>query len=225
MSTKPTQFTPGRRPSQRPGQAGSKRDQNRNERTQGLCEAALGLFLRSGLEAVTIDEITRAAGMAKGSFYRYFDDKAQLVDALFAPLAASLRAALDAARISIARSTTSTELQRAYEQLARHVVVEAVRAPTLVRLYLQECRGPARGARAPIRTLADDIAKSAVDLTHAAQGHGLLRDFSPNVTALGVVGAVETLLFYHTEGVDFGDLELAGRALIQMIVEGLGVRR
>jgi hypothetical protein len=103
--------------------------------------------------------------------------------------------------------------------------VEAVRAPTLVRLYLQECRGPARGARAPIRTLADDIAKSAVDLTHAAQGHGLLRDFSPNVTALGVVGAVETLLFYHTEGVDFGDLELAGRALIQMIVEGLGVRR
>ena len=59
-------------PETRPGQAGGKRDQNRRARTQGLCDAAEKLFLARGIESVSIDDITKEAGVAKGSFYRYF---------------------------------------------------------------------------------------------------------------------------------------------------------
>ena len=37
-------------------------------------------------EAVTIDEVAREAGMAKGNFYRYFRDKADLVEAVIEPV-------------------------------------------------------------------------------------------------------------------------------------------
>jgi len=70
--------SPHKIPKERPGPVGGKRDQNRRERTAGLVSAGLQQFLERGIETVTIDEITREAGVAKGSFYRYFDDKKQL---------------------------------------------------------------------------------------------------------------------------------------------------
>src|SRR6478672_8161036 len=74
-------------PAQRPGQEGGIRAENRRRRTDSLLSAARDLFLLHGLEPVTIDDIVGQAGMAKGSFYRYFDDKATLVEALFGPVA------------------------------------------------------------------------------------------------------------------------------------------
>src|SRR5210317_2345369 len=63
-------------PVERPGAVGGKRDLNRRQRVQDLIDAGLSLFLERGIEAVTIDEVARKAGMAKGNFYRYFRDKA-----------------------------------------------------------------------------------------------------------------------------------------------------
>ena len=72
-----------REPKQRPGQPGGRRDRNRKERLKSLGHSALELFLEQGIQATTIDEITKAAGVAKGSFYRYFEDKCALVAFLF----------------------------------------------------------------------------------------------------------------------------------------------
>mgnify|MGYP000853831244 CR=1 FL=1 len=44
-----------------------------------LMDAALALFKERGFAAVTIDEITQAAGVAKGTFYTYFSVKSDIV--------------------------------------------------------------------------------------------------------------------------------------------------
>src|SRR5262245_11671761 len=80
-------------PAVRPGPAGGARAANRARRVEQICAAALPLFLEQGVETVTIDQIVDAAGVAKGSFYRYFDDKRQLVETMFAPLADAIRSA------------------------------------------------------------------------------------------------------------------------------------
>lgn len=219
------QFVPGRRPSQRPGRAGSKRDLNRIQRTRELCEAALELFLELGLEGVTVDEITKGAGIAKGSFYRYFDDKSQLVAALFAPMSGAVRAAMDRAAASLDRATTRRDLAHAYETLARDVVQAMLPEPRLAKLYLQESRGPATGARKPIREFADEVVRRAVEMTHVAHDHGLLRDLPPNVTALAVIGAAENLFFHYAEGMNFGDPSQATQVLIAMVLDGMGANR
>lgn len=52
-----------------------KREQGKAARKERLYEAALGLFREQGYEATTVDQITRQAGLAKGTFFNYFPTK------------------------------------------------------------------------------------------------------------------------------------------------------
>src|SRR6188474_3432520 len=71
----------------RPGTVGGTRDLNRQKRAADLRAAGLELFLDRGIEAVAIEDVTKAAGMAKGSFYRYYQDKSDLVEGILAGVA------------------------------------------------------------------------------------------------------------------------------------------
>ena len=54
----------------------------RGRRRQGLVEAALSAFATKGVAATSVDDIVRAAGVAKGTFYLYFTTKDEIVDAV-----------------------------------------------------------------------------------------------------------------------------------------------
>ena len=209
------------KPVPRPGPVGGKRDQNRKARTKQLLDAGLVLFLRRGVESVTIDEIVEEAGIAKGSFYRYFDDKSALVAALFAPLRARMEEAFAVSDGEIAAATTGETLNTAYVHIGELVGAALLEAPDVARLYLQECRSPATGTRAPIREMADWIDEQAEHLTKVAHDRGLLRPFEGRVSCRVVIGAVEKLVFSVLSGKDLGNpLEIPG-ALISMVMDGL----
>ena len=61
-----TELKPTKIPEHKPGAQGGKRDANRKEKTQQIADAALKLFLLQGVDKVTIDDIVKAAGVAKG---------------------------------------------------------------------------------------------------------------------------------------------------------------
>lgn len=48
-----------------------------------ILAAALELFEKAGFDGVAVPEIARAAGVATGTIYRYFEDKEALVNALY----------------------------------------------------------------------------------------------------------------------------------------------
>ena len=182
-------------PKARPGKKGGRRDLNRRERTRVLLGAAMKLFLDRGLETTTIDDITKEAGVAKGSFYRYFDSKTHLVEMIYSPLVDALGAAFQLAGEALIAAQDGKSMHTAYVALGQslgEVIWENIEA---TQLYLQENRGPRSDARAPVRDLADLIAQGAIVLTEKARTHGLLRDFPAEVSALIVVGAIERLLF------------------------------
>lgn len=51
-------------------------------RIDELMSAAQTLFLEKGVEATTISEIIARAGVAKGTFYHYFESKQHIIEAL-----------------------------------------------------------------------------------------------------------------------------------------------
>lgn len=51
-------------------------------RRASLIEAAGELFVRNGVDATTVDDIAALAGVAKGTFYHYFQTKTDMLDAL-----------------------------------------------------------------------------------------------------------------------------------------------
>ncbi|MBL7499036.1 TetR/AcrR family transcriptional regulator [Frankia sp. CNm7] len=70
------------------------------QRRADLLDAAEQLIMRKGIATVTIDDLTRAAGVAKGTFYLHFKSKDEVVHALqerFSDLFADrIAAAIDA---------------------------------------------------------------------------------------------------------------------------------
>lgn len=214
-----------RAPKERPGPPGGKRDVNRKRRTQAIATAALALFLEKGVETVTIDDIAREADVAKGSFYRYFEDKTELVVAIFEPMSRLMRDALSRCETALGAADDRAGLLRAYQGLAQDLIPIAIGHFDVVRLYLQENRAPGHGARAPIRALALDIEKRAIRLTEIAIDRGLLGIPDPRISALAVVGAIEQLALGFLGGrLDAPPPEVAS-TLIDLVLEGLRIRR
>ena len=208
-------------PRSRPGKPGGKRDQNRKERIRLIQEAALRLFLEQGLAATTIDEITKAAGTAKGNFYRYFSDKEALVRSIVEPVtqkvAHDLTRAVEAVEVSRDRLT----MIEAYEELGRQLAVLLGSNPLVLKLYLQESRGARNGARAPICELSELISTKAIEMTRKAHDNNLLRPFQAEISALAVVGAGERLLAAVLEGENVGDPLMLPMSVTSLILDGL----
>lgn len=219
------QIAPPNVPDKRPGKVGGKRDQNRRERTASLLNAALELFLERGVAVVTIEEIAKRAGMSKGSFYRYFDGKLQLIETLVEPLAEALDGAIDACVAGLDSATSNDEVFVAYQRLALALGGLLMTAPEPLRLYLQESRSPAFGDTAPIRALADRVAKGARHLTAVAQERGIVQPLDPTVSSLAVVGASERLL--HAALSDEAPIDplTASAALIRLVLDGVRPRK
>ena len=209
---------------ERPGPPGGKRDQNRKQRVEALASAGLALFLEHGIEAVTIDDIASRAGTAKGSFYRYFEDKTELVESMFEPVIDQVRAAMRTAEEQLARATDRQSLTTAYMGLAVAFVPLALSHFDVVRLYLQEARAPGVGARAPIRRLAESIEAGAIHLTEVAVDHGLLEVSDPRISALAVIGATEQLILAVMSGrLDAPPPQIID-TLIRMVLDGIRAR-
>ncbi len=209
-----------RLPTQRPGPRGGRRDRNRQERIQGLCRAGLKLFLKSGIEGVTIDDIVVEAGVAKGSFYLYFKDKTELTQAILSPLADDLEKAFQECEEGLASADTP---EAVYQILGARLGETMFRDPEVTRLYLQESRSPAVGARKPVALLADFVEERAIELTRVAHRYDLLRPMEPKVSALAVVGAVEKLLFRILRGGDVGDPLTVANDMVSLVLDGLRV--
>jgi AcrR family transcriptional regulator len=210
-------------PEERPGVAGGKRDKNRRARIECLLEAAERLFLEHGLENVTIDDITREAGVAKGSFYRYFTSKHDLSRSLFAALEERVLGAFARAERKLRDAAGPAAVRAAYLRLGRELAAIVMGEPSLARLYLQESRSPEVDARTPVRKLEREISAAARRLTDVAMGHGLLRKVHPQVSSLSVIGAVERLLYAYFHGELEVDPLVAMQDLVLIVLDGIRV--
>jgi AcrR family transcriptional regulator len=208
-------------PEGRPGPVGGKRDVNRRARTEGLLDAAQKLFLERGLETVTIDEITREAGVAKGSFYRYFKDKEELVRALLEPARERIVAAFERAERKLRDSDDRNEVKNAYTRLGKELATTLLTQPQLARLYLQESRAAGIETRAAVRELEREVAERALSLTQAAFSRGLLRRVHPQVSTLAVIGAAERLLHAFFQGDLTVDPTVAIQDLVNIVLDGM----
>ena len=75
--------------------------------SQALVRAGQRLFSEHPVDAVAIDDIVRAAGVAKGSFYKHFPDK----DALLAAVARDIRHRIES-EVTAANAEVSDPAQR-----------------------------------------------------------------------------------------------------------------
>jgi AcrR family transcriptional regulator len=119
-----------------------------------LLDAAVDAFARRGYADVNVDDICRAARIAKGSFYRHYRSKEDLffaaADAAVAEIMESLRKALKAGPVPS---------DRAAEILARSMESSLALFMELFTRAIQRRPGYAGVARKTFTTLADQVGR------------------------------------------------------------------
>lgn len=144
-----------------------RRARRRAETRARILRAALGLFARQGFFATTVEQITEAADVGKGTFFNYFPSKEHVLAGFSEMQLAKVRAVLAAARAG--RPSVREALHRLMHALAE----EPGRSPTLVRSLLVATlssepvrhlmrRNLGRGRRLLARLLADGQGRGEV---------------------------------------------------------------
>jgi AcrR family transcriptional regulator len=163
------------------------------ERRQQLLDCAGALFADRGYADTRIIDICEAAGVAKGLFYWYFDNK----EVLFAELVRSMRLALRRAQGAAidAAADPLTQLRQGTEASVHFM------AENRAFFALLEVEQRHEGLGAVLREGTELHASETERLVKEAQAAGLVDDGAdPALLALGVVGSVAYFSHFHRSG-------------------------
>jgi AcrR family transcriptional regulator len=172
------------------------------ERKQQLLDAAARLFAEQGYAATRVVDIVEAAGVAKGLFYWYFDNK----EALFRELATEIRRRLRRQQAA-AMDESAPALVRLLQGAVASVQFMAENAPFFSLLEV-EGRNVSEVLRQGTEQHLADVSAIIVE----GQADGTVTDDDPaDLLALGVVGMVGQFSHFHRTGrIDLSLDELSG---------------
>ena len=171
---------PSRRPVGRP----------RRSSAEMLADAAAELFLENGWSGTTVDQIAQRAGVSRGTFFNYFESKADLfwldLDQSLAGVADLLRGssetspvrAVEAALVAVGRAhdpgrvpwaLTQTEAMGLGDELVASAAVRFLRLQSSVASFVAEASGGRRDDLMPEVVASALLAAAATAITHWAR--------------------------------------------------------
>jgi len=160
------------------------------ERKQQLLDRAAELFAERGYAETRVIDIVRAAGVAKGLFYWYFENK----EALFEELAGNIRLSLRREQ-GAALDPEAQPLVNLYRGTDASVHFMAEHAHFF---SLLEVEG--RNFTEVLRKGTQQHVGDMVRIIRAGQSDGTIREEDPTLMALGVVGSVGHFSHFHRTG-------------------------
>jgi AcrR family transcriptional regulator len=187
--------------------------QQGQERKRQLLDCAARLFAERGYDETRVIDIVREAGVAKGLFYWYFDNKEQL----FAELADEIRLRLRRSQ-GEALDPDADPLTRLRQGAEASVRFMAINAPFFALLEVESVdRQFVDVLRKGTEVHVDDVAV----LIREGIDAGLIRDEDPVLLARGVVGVVGMYSHFHRTGrtdLPIGELaSFVGRFVVRTV--------
>jgi AcrR family transcriptional regulator len=128
----------------------TRRERRSAEIREQLFRAALDLFARKGFAETTVEDITNAADVGKGTFFNYFPSKDHILIAFGEMQLAKLEASIENARLG------NVAMQDFLRSLGARMTEEPTRNPAIVRTLFQ-----AFLSKTPVRQAMVDLQKRA----------------------------------------------------------------
>ena len=189
------------------------------ERRQQLLDAARTLFAERGYHETTVDDITRAADVAKGTFYLYFSEKREIYVEV-------IRSFLDLIKGFADLVTEQTPSPAEYFDRVRKGAVGLLEMlqqnRQLARLAYRESLGVDEQLTALLQSFYREIAEVEVKNLELAMQLGVVRKCHPLVIAYMHIGLVERLILEMLERPDdFPPIDEIVDELLRTGYEGL----
>lgn len=183
-----------------------RREEKKRRKRERIESEGLALFLEHGYDRASIEQITQACDIARGTFYLYYSDKLDLfetlVDRWFDPVLDALREVHE----QLSEATSPEESMQIYQQVGLALAVLGIQHRDVVLMTFRETRH-AGEAGSRVRAREVQLREAVVELTELAAERGLIHTEHPRLVSLLILGAVEKLYYEFLEGTDLGDPE------------------
>lgn len=161
------------------------------ERRKQILDAARDVFAKRGYAQTTVDDIVAQAGVARGTFYLYFDDKraafAELVDRFAAQLSTK-----------IVRITTDDPERPVADQVReniRAIVGVCLSERMMTKILFTDAHGVDHEFQSRIVAFYDTVMQLLIESLKDGQSLGIVADGEPRVMAYLSLGALKELLY------------------------------
>lgn len=159
----------------------------RDRRRRAVLHASVRVFSEKGYHATRISDLIEAAGIARGTFYLYFESK----NAIFHELLDELLARIDASVDGVEIGPGSPSLREQLLAIVRRVLATFDENPELVRLVLRSAPGLDAEIDAKLAAFYAQLHAWLAQSLRNAQALGLVRPLDASEVAWSIVGAVK----------------------------------
>jgi AcrR family transcriptional regulator len=196
-----------------------------------ILDIAKGVFARRGYQRANIDDICKAARIARGTLYQYFENKDGVLAAILDDTAARIHGVLEArAPIAVPLPSAAVELA-AVERFCRarlRQMLDAVFADeATLRLVFREARTTGAGSAMIARALRriDELVLTALEADLAAAIHAGVVKPMPRarlrLVALFILGGIEKMVLTSLEADDRVDIDAIVETAVDLELSGL----
>ena len=164
---------------------------DRNERRQKLLHHARDVFAKRGYHATKIEDIVLAAGIARGTFYLYFDDKRavfeEIVDRTLAKLAMAI--------IRVDPHDRARSVADQVRENIRRIVRILLEDRATTKILLTGALGVDEAFDRKLHSFTDEIAKLLTESLAEGQSLGIIGKGDVMLLSCMTLGALKELLY------------------------------
>src|ERR1700751_5130286 len=155
----------------------NRRKRQSAERRERLFRSALDLFARKGFGETTVEDITNAADLGKGTFFNYFPSKEHIILAFGEMQLAKLKAAFEEMR------SANVPVPVFMRSLGARMTQEPMRNPAIIRILLHAFLTDSSVCE-PMRKPQNHVMTIHAEMIRIDQSRGKIRtDLPPEVIA------------------------------------------
>ena len=182
----------------------------KNERRLQILAAAREVFAKRGYHQTTIDDIVMSAGVARGTFYLYFEDKRAVFSDLIDRFAGKLSMAID----RIVTDDPTRPVANQVQENIRSIIRACLSERTMTKILFTGAVGVDPEFDRKIATFYDTVVQLLTESLRDGQALGIVADGEPRVLAYLSIGAFKELLY---QAVILGLSEESAEVLLQQM--------
>ncbi|MCA9518783.1 MAG: helix-turn-helix transcriptional regulator [Myxococcales bacterium] len=210
-----------------PDDGRSRRAQARRERARAnILAAAVEVFSTSGYHQSSISDLHQAAGIARGTFYQYFESK----NAVFLELMDELLVQLRSSVVGVDTRPGAPPVALQLYQTVRRILEAASQNRALTTILMREAVGLDEEVDRRLAEFYDSLHAWVVLALENGRASGLVRDgVDVEIAATCVIGSLRFVLeraWAQSDGGDADlDLDRMARAILDVTAFGLLARK
>ncbi|MCZ7687000.1 MAG: TetR/AcrR family transcriptional regulator [Sandaracinaceae bacterium] len=189
----------------------------KTERRRELLDAARDVFVEKGFAAASVDDIVLRAGVARGTFYLYFQDKRAVFEALVDEFLSRISACVKSIDLSPGAAPPVEQLRANI----RRVVALSLGEPTIVKLALFDATGLDPDLDEKLHGYYEALRTLIAESLEVGQQLGMVRDGDRRVMVAIGLGGLKEVLVDAVRGQLAPDADAITEEIMRFLASGL----